>query len=85
MFEQAQRVGRELQGCKFVRLPVDTILSECTIVYEHMTDDLLSVTRRQALPLAQRKNILRCIIQALAEMHSRELVHTGILFYSLYM
>jgi len=83
MFKQAQRVGRELQGCKFVRSPVDTIPSEGTIVYEHMTDDLLSVTGRQALPLAQRKNILRYVIQGLAEMHSRDLVHTGILYYSL--
>lgn len=85
MLEQAQRVGRELQGCKFVRLPADTIPSEYAVVYEHMTDDLLSVTQRQALPLAQRKDILRCIIQGLAEMHSRDLVHTGILFCSLYV
>lgn len=40
MFAQAKRTVA-LQGCRFVRAPVDFIEQENTVVYEYMTNTLL--------------------------------------------
>jgi serine/threonine protein kinase len=67
----------ELRDCRFVRVPQDFIPSACTVVYEHMNEDLLSAVKQHELSFSQRKRILSDILHALQEMHSKGWVHTG--------
>lgn len=71
---------RGLDGCRFVRLPVDTIEDSGIIVYKYRTADLESfVARRGTLPITQAKRILSDVLHGVKEMHDRDWIHTGTL------
>lgn len=56
IFEQAQWMGRELSGFRFVRLPVVTTKDEPIIVYGFKAEDLKSfVMRHNEIPVTQPK------------------------------
>lgn len=60
-----------------LRLPVDRISDRSTLVYNFMTDHLLNFIRRKP-SMETRRSILRTTIQAIADLHSRDIVHLGI-------
>ncbi|MCJ1478355.1 hypothetical protein MMC13_007035 [Lambiella insularis] len=79
IFKQAKAVRCGLDGCRFVRLPVDIIEESGIVVYEYRTADLKSfVARRDTLPITQAKLILRDVLQGVKEMHDRDWIHTDL-------
>lgn len=59
-----------------LRLPVDTIPNQYIFVYKYLTDDFLSLVRKQ-IPMEARKQILKASLQGIAELHDRDIVHLG--------
>ena len=59
-----------------LRLPVDKISDRRTLVYEFMTKDFLQLVR-QRLSLQDRRRVLKASIEAIADLHSRDIVHLG--------
>ncbi|KAB8346242.1 hypothetical protein FH972_023287 [Carpinus fangiana] len=78
IFVQALRIKARLGDCQFVRLPLDTVAEERTIIYEHMTDTLFNLVSCYSLALNQCKQILHVVLQGLHEMHSRNVVHADL-------
>lgn len=61
-----------------LRLPSDTIPGKCIFVYKYLTDDFLSLVKRQVL-MAERRQVLKACLQGLAELHDRDMVHLGMM------
>lgn len=61
---------------RYIRLPTDTIPGERVFVYKFLTDDFLSLVRKQ-LPMRARKQILKDSLRGIADLHDREIVHLG--------
>jgi len=59
-----------------LRLPVDKISDRRTLVYKFMTNDFLQLVR-QRLSLQDRRRVLKASIEAIADLHSRDVVHLG--------
>lgn len=60
----------------YIRLPCDSIPSQHIFVYEHLTESLLSFSRR-SVPVKTRMQILRAALMGIAELHNRDIVHLG--------
>ena len=67
---------RELRSCPYLRLSQDTVPELSMFVYKYLTDDLLSLVRRD-LPIALTKRILKDTLCGLAALHDQNIVHTG--------
>ncbi|EUC38679.1 hypothetical protein COCCADRAFT_682 [Bipolaris zeicola 26-R-13] len=59
-----------------VRLPVDTIPDRPILVYEYLDKDLINQVQGQA-SLRARKEILKAILEGIADLHDRDIVHLG--------
>lgn len=59
-----------------LRLPSDTIPGKCILVYKYLTDDFLSLGKKQML-MPERKKVLKACLQGIAELHDRDVVHLG--------
>ncbi|KAF2486786.1 kinase domain-containing protein [Neohortaea acidophila] len=59
-----------------IRLPCDTILGQRTLVYEHLSHDYLDLA--QELPAPAQRQVLKSILQGLAELHSRRVAHLDV-------
>ncbi len=73
-----QNLGKDIRGSQFVRLPVDSIKEESSLVYQYFTADLMSFRNRHEIPVAQTKRILLDVLKGLKEMHDHDWVHMGI-------
>ena len=65
-----------LSESNFIRLPCDEIPDQRIFVYRYLTDDLLSLIRKN-IPVNTRKQILRTALRGIAELHSRDVVNLG--------
>lgn len=59
-----------------LRLPFDTIPDQRIFVYKYLTDEFLCLVREQ-IPMQARRHILKVSLQAIAELHDRDIVHLG--------
>lgn len=84
-FDERIRPRLEQNASPLLRLPIDRISDRRTLVYEFLTDDFL-VLVRQGLSRQNRRKVLKATIEAIADLHSQDVVHLGImiplLFYS---
>lgn len=65
------------QASPLLRLPTDKISDRPTLVYKSMTGDFLRLGR-QRLSLQNRRRLLKTSIEAIADTHSRDVVHLGV-------
>ena len=68
---------KPLSHCPYLRVFIDSVPEHLLFVYEYLSNDLLQVGRR-GLPTVTRKKILRDALAGLVELHSRNIVHTGL-------
>jgi hypothetical protein len=59
-----------------IRIPLDTIPDRDILVYRYLTEDFLSLAKKQ-IPIQARKQILKTSLQGIAELHDRDIVHLG--------
>lgn len=81
-FDERIRPQLEQDASPLLRLPTDRILNRRTLVYKFLTDDFLEVVR-QGLSLQNRRKVLKASIEAIANLHSRDVVHLGTMIPSL--
>lgn len=80
-FEDLQDVNRRLRNnTNHVRLPQDIIPDKSMFVFEYFTGHLLHLAQ-QDLSLGTRKKLLKEALRGIAEIHDRDIVHTGELIY----
>lgn len=61
-----------------LRLPIDTIPDRRTCVHQYLESDLLNFVRDN-ISMRDRRQILKSTLQAIAELHDRDVVHLGTL------
>ncbi|KAF1999125.1 putative calcium/calmodulin dependent protein kinase [Amniculicola lignicola CBS 123094] len=62
----------------YIRLPCDRIPNQQILVYDYLTDDLLSLMRQESVSLKARRKILRATLRGIAELHSQDVVHLDV-------
>ncbi|KAF1808533.1 kinase domain-containing protein [Eremomyces bilateralis CBS 781.70] len=72
-----ENIRPRLRENPYIRLPSDTILDQRIFVYRYLTDDFLSLVRKQ-IPMQARKQILKASLRGIAELHDRDIVHLDI-------
>ena len=77
-FDERIRPRLEQNASPLLRLPIDKISDRRTLVYKFLTDDFL-VLVRQGLSRQNRRKVLKATIEAIADLHSQDVVHLGIM------
>lgn len=76
-FEDLQDINRRLHGgTSHVRLTQDTIPEKSMFVFEYFADNLPHITQKDLL-VEVLKRILKDALRGIAELHDRDIVHTG--------
>jgi hypothetical protein len=71
-----EEIRPNLRDSPFLRLPVDTITGHRVFVFRYLTEDLLSLVRKQiSMPLT--KKILKDSLRGLVNIHSQDIIHLG--------
>ena len=74
----SEKIQPKLRESLYVRLPWDTIPGQRIFVYKYLTDDFLSLVRKQ-IPARATKQILKDSLRGIAELHDQQIVHLGCL------
>ncbi|KAM3415952.1 hypothetical protein BST61_g9442 [Cercospora zeina] len=71
-----ERIWPQLQQTPsaLLRVPIDTIPGRRTFVYQYMLHDFLHLVREK-IPMHARRQILKSTLQAIADLHDRDVVH----------
>jgi hypothetical protein len=72
-----QRVRPQLHQTRHLRLPVDHVPDQQILVYNYMTEDLLSLFKKR-IPKETTKRILKASLEGIAALHEGDIVHLGI-------
>ncbi|OBT74544.1 hypothetical protein VF21_07538 [Pseudogymnoascus sp. 05NY08] len=72
-----EKIRPQLRESPYIRLPCDTIPDQRVFVYKYLTDDFLSLVKKQ-ISMRARKRILRDSLRGIAELHGQEIVHLDI-------
>lgn len=77
-FEDLQNINNRLRGggASHVRLAQDTIPEKSMFVFEYFADHLLHLAQKD-LRLPVTKGILKDALRGIAELHDKDIVHTG--------
>lgn len=59
-----------------LRLPIDTIPGHRIFVYRYLSDTFLHLVRK-GISIPVRQRILRDTLQAIADLHEKDVVHLG--------
>lgn len=59
-----------------IRLPLDEIDGRRIFVYRYLTDELLTLVRKN-ISIKARKGILKSSLQGLVDLHDQDIVHLG--------
>jgi hypothetical protein len=78
-----EKIRPQLRESRYLRLPWDTIPGQRVFVYKYLTDDFLSLVRKQ-IPMRVTKQILKDSLRGIAELHDQHIVHLGNLFFCIY-
>ena len=77
-FEDLQEVNNCLRdNASHFRLAVDTIPDKSMFVFEHFTDHLLTLAKKDLPLVVMIKRIFKNALTGLAEIHDQDVVHTG--------
>ncbi|KAJ2986979.1 hypothetical protein NUW58_g4763 [Xylaria curta] len=68
---------RQIRGCPNLRISCDMIPEQCILVYQYLSDRLLSLTQT-GLPIQAARCILGDELCGLAALHNHDIVHTDI-------
>ncbi|KFY25144.1 hypothetical protein V493_04808 [Pseudogymnoascus sp. VKM F-4281 (FW-2241)] len=72
-----EKIRPQLPESPYIRIPWDTIPDQRIVVYKYLTDDFLSLIRKQ-ISMRARKRILQDSLRGIAELHDRHIVHLDI-------
>lgn len=75
-FTDYQEIYRNLHDCPNLRVSCDTVPDQSTFVYKYFSDHLLSLAQEKP-PLPMVKRILKDALRGLADLHEKDIVHTG--------
>jgi len=75
-FINYQDIYQSLHDCPNLRVSCDTIPDQSTFVYKYFSDHLLSLAQENP-PLPVVKRILKDALRGLANLHEKDVVHTG--------
>ena len=75
-FDYYHDMQRALGISRYLRVFQDTIPSRSMFVYKYLNDHLLSLAQKD-FPLLLMKRILKDALRGLAELHQKNIVHTG--------
>jgi serine/threonine protein kinase len=75
-FEYNQDLQKKAASCSNVRTFVDTIKTLEIFIYPFLKEDMLGLSRKN-LSEGMKKNILRCALNGLADLHDQGIVHNG--------
>lgn len=75
-FIDYQEIYRSLHDCPNLRVSCDTIRDQSAFVYKYFSDHLLSLAQEMP-PLPVVKRILKDALRGLANLHEKDIVHTG--------
>ncbi|KAI5798908.1 kinase-like domain-containing protein [Geopyxis carbonaria] len=79
VFDQTQRLAEEFAGARYLRMPTDWNVENCTLVYPWLRDSLLSLVQGQPdFPKSAIKEILRCTSEAVKAFHDKDWIHIDI-------
>ncbi|GAB1739782.1 hypothetical protein NU219Hw_g4719t1 [Hortaea werneckii] len=76
-FNQEIRPQLQYGSPNRLRLPIDTIPQQRIFVYEHLESDFLNLLRQRP-SLDARRRILRTSLEAIADLHKRDIVHLDV-------
>jgi hypothetical protein len=71
-----EKIWPQLRESPYIRSPWDTIPGQRIFVYKYLTDDFLSLVKKQ-IPMRARKQILKASLQGIAELHDQDVIHLG--------
>ncbi|PVH92885.1 kinase-like protein [Periconia macrospinosa] len=78
-FKHFQSIAADVGESRFLRMPVDVNEQEAILVYPYFKDTLLEFVKTQPdLPADASKKILRCVAEAIQELHSKGWIHLDI-------
>lgn len=72
-----ESIRPRLRENPYIRLPSDTIPGQSIFVYRYLTDDFLSLVRKQ-IPMQAKKQILKASLRGIVELHDRDIAHLDI-------
>ncbi|CZT20885.1 uncharacterized protein RCC_06745 [Ramularia collo-cygni] len=64
------------QPSPLLRIPVDEIPDQHVLVYKYLTEDFLRLVQKE-MSMQARRDVLRATLQAIADLHERDVVHLG--------
>ncbi|KAI9729160.1 MAG: RIBULOSE-phosphate 3-epimerase [Cirrosporium novae-zelandiae] len=79
-FDREETIWRRLHKSTLNRLPLDAVDEPKAFVYEHLGEDLQSLSKRAKFTRKQIKEISRTILEAIAELHEIDYLHGGIFY-----
>ena len=77
-FEYQLKLQRPLAKYPNLRVVVDTVPQHLLFIYPYMTNDLLDLARKENVQVDTRKEILGKALTGLADLHERNIFHTGL-------
>lgn len=78
VFDQSQRLAKEFAGTRYLRMPTDWNVDNCTLFYPWLRGSLLSLLQNHKdLPKAAIKEILRRVSEAVKGFHDKDWIHIG--------
>ena len=83
LYDQAFRLQKDLSFSPFVRLPVDGNDANKALIFQHYTEDFLSLIQSEPISRSQVKRILLDILKGIAAFHGENWVHGGNVFPSI--
>jgi hypothetical protein len=72
----SEDIWPQIRESPCVRSPWDTIPGQHIFVYKYLTDDFLSLVKKQ-IPMQARRQILKASLQGITELHDQNVIHLG--------
>lgn len=75
-YQYYREMYQDLAGSRYIRLLHDAIPQQSRFVYRYYPEHLLGAVQK-GLALPHTKRILRDVLRGIAELHAKNIVHTG--------
>lgn len=71
-----EKIQPQFYESPYIRLPSDSIPGQRILAYKYLTNNFLSLGRKQ-IPLRSRNMILPDCLQGIADLHDRQVIYFG--------
>lgn len=77
----SQQIADDFPSTKRLRVHTDVSRKESVLVYPYFRDTLLALMKNDPeFPPLQRLKIMRAVAEAVAELHAKDWIHSGMLY-----